>query len=137
MVKRNIVLLDIDYITYDEKPVIRLFGKAKGEKSNDLIANSKEIWPFANKRGIPDKCKVCNGSKYIEDYFVRCPHCNGTNKIYNADDGRGIPNDCKLCNKKGYVDFMTTPCNECDHTGRKWPFANKGGIPNISINLKK
>ena len=27
MVKRNIVLLDIDYITHDEKPVMRLFGK--------------------------------------------------------------------------------------------------------------
>ena len=38
MVKRNIVLLDIDYITHDEKPVMRLFGKVKGEKSNDLIA---------------------------------------------------------------------------------------------------
>ena len=35
MVKRNIVLLDIDYITYEEKPVMRLFGKVKGEKSNE------------------------------------------------------------------------------------------------------
>ena len=46
MVKRNIVLLDIDYITHDEKPVVRLFGKVKGEKSNDLIALDDSFIPY-------------------------------------------------------------------------------------------
>ena len=46
MVKRNIVLLDIDYITHDEKPVVRLFGKVKGEKSNDLIALDDSFVPY-------------------------------------------------------------------------------------------
>ena len=46
MVKRNIVLLDIDYITHDEKPVMRLFGKVKGEKSNDLIALDDSFVPY-------------------------------------------------------------------------------------------
>ena len=46
MVKRNIVLLDIDYITYEEKPVMRLFGKVKGEKSNDLIALDDSFIPY-------------------------------------------------------------------------------------------
>ena len=58
MVKRNIVLLDIDYITYDEKPVIRLFGKAKGEKSNDLIALDDSFVPYlyALPSNDIDKC---------------------------------------------------------------------------------
>ena len=46
MVKRNIVLLDIDYITHDEKPVMRLFGKVKGEDSNDLIALDYSFVPY-------------------------------------------------------------------------------------------
>ncbi|SFL16734.1 DNA polymerase I [Methanobrevibacter olleyae] len=46
MVKRNIVLLDIDYITYEEKPVMRLFGKVKGENSNDLIALDDSFVPY-------------------------------------------------------------------------------------------
>ena len=52
------VLLDIDYITYDEKPVIRLFGKAKGEKSNDLIALDDSFVPYlyALPSNDIDKC---------------------------------------------------------------------------------
>ena len=46
MVKRNIVLLDIDYITHDEKPVMRLFGKVKGENSHDLIALDDSFVPY-------------------------------------------------------------------------------------------
>ena len=58
MVKRNIVLLDIDYITHDEKPVIRLFGKVKGEKSNDLIALDDSFVPYlyALPSNDIDKC---------------------------------------------------------------------------------
>lgn len=58
MVKRNIVLLDIDYITYDEKPVMRLFGKVKGEKSNDLIALDDSFVPYLYilPSGNIDKC---------------------------------------------------------------------------------
>ena len=46
MVERNIVLLDIDYITYEEKPVVRLFGKVKGEDSHDLIALDDSFVPY-------------------------------------------------------------------------------------------
>ncbi|MBQ2962414.1 DNA-directed DNA polymerase [Methanobrevibacter sp.] len=46
MVKRNIVLLDIDYITHDEKPVMRLFGKVKGGESNNLIALDDSFVPY-------------------------------------------------------------------------------------------
>ena len=30
--ERNVVILDIDYVTYEDKPVIRLFSKA-GDKN--------------------------------------------------------------------------------------------------------
>jgi DNA polymerase I len=58
MVKRNIVLLDIDYITYEEKPVMRLFGKVKGEQSNDLIALDDSFIPYLYilPSGDIDKC---------------------------------------------------------------------------------
>ena len=50
--------MDIDYITYDKKPVIRLFGKAKGEKSNDLIALDDSFVPYlyALPSNDIDKC---------------------------------------------------------------------------------
>ena len=38
--------MDIDYITHDEKPVMRLFGKVKGEDSNDLIALDDSFVPY-------------------------------------------------------------------------------------------
>ena len=45
MTKRNMILLDIDYITKDDKPVIRLFGKVKG-KSNDIIVLDDSFVPY-------------------------------------------------------------------------------------------
>ena len=50
--------MDIDYITHDEKPVMRLFGKAKGEKSNDLIALDDSFVPYlyALPSNDIDKC---------------------------------------------------------------------------------
>ena len=52
------VLLDIDYITYDEKPVVRLFGKVTGDKSNDLIALDDSFVPYlyALPSNDIDKC---------------------------------------------------------------------------------
>ena len=40
------------------------------------------------------------GSKYIDNYLVKCPHCNVMKKIYDADDGKGILKESKLCDKK-------------------------------------
>ena len=77
-----------------------------GKQPCFLCEGDGNIYPFENKRGIPQKCPTCNGAKFIEDYYARCPHCNGTNKIYDADDGRGIAKPCKLCDKKGYIDFV-------------------------------
>ena len=37
--QRNVVILDIDYVTFEEKPVIRLFSKDGGEVLK-MIPNS-------------------------------------------------------------------------------------------------
>ncbi len=47
METRNMVLLDIDYVTQDSKPVIRLFGKDKGSNDNNtIIALDKTFEPY-------------------------------------------------------------------------------------------
>ena len=66
MVKRNIVLLDIDYITHEEKPVMRLFGKVKGEKSNDLIALDDSFVPYLYVLPVDDIDKCINDLKELE-----------------------------------------------------------------------
>ena len=43
--KKNFVLLDIDYVTYEEKPLIRLFGKEKDTKKN-IIALDDSFIPY-------------------------------------------------------------------------------------------
>lgn len=66
MVKRNIVLLDIDYITHDEKPVMRLFGKVKGEKSNDLIALDDSFVPYLYILPVTDIDKCMKDLEELE-----------------------------------------------------------------------
>lgn len=47
METRNIILLDIDYITRDEKAVVRLFGKIKGDThGKDIIAIDESFEPY-------------------------------------------------------------------------------------------
>lgn len=57
MVKKNFILLDIDYVTYDEKPVIRLLGKEKDTKKN-IIALDDSFVPYLYiiPRGNVDDC---------------------------------------------------------------------------------
>lgn len=45
MVEKNFILLDIDYVTYEEKPLIRLFGKEKDTKKN-IIALDDSFIPY-------------------------------------------------------------------------------------------
>jgi DNA polymerase I len=47
MEKRNIILLDIDYVTKDEKAIVRLFGKIKGDnQEKDIIAIDESFEPY-------------------------------------------------------------------------------------------
>lgn len=64
MEKRNIVLLDIDYVTKDEKAVVRLFGKIKGdENGKDIIAIDDSFEPYIYV--ISDDIEYCK--KEIEE----------------------------------------------------------------------
>ncbi len=59
------VLLDIDYITKDEKPVIRLFGKVKGE-ANDIIAIDDSFVPYLYIMPLNDIDECMNDLKELE-----------------------------------------------------------------------
>lgn len=61
MEKRNIILLDIDYITHEEKAVVRLFGKEKQEHgktgNKKIIALDDTFEPYIYV--IPNDIKQC------------------------------------------------------------------------------
>lgn len=48
MEKRKMIVTDIDYITHEDKPVIRLFGKIKGDKceGQNIIALDGTFEPY-------------------------------------------------------------------------------------------
>ena len=52
--KRNVVILDIDYVTYEDKPVIRLFSK-QGDKNIILIDDTFEPYLYVVSDNI-DEC---------------------------------------------------------------------------------
>ena len=46
MIEREMIVLDIDYITEGEKPVIRLFGREPGENPKRIIAFDNSFEPY-------------------------------------------------------------------------------------------
>jgi DNA polymerase elongation subunit (family B) len=54
MMQKNVVILDIDYVTYEEKPVIRLFSKA-GDENVILIDDTFEPYLYVMADDI-DEC---------------------------------------------------------------------------------
>ncbi len=52
--QRNVVILDIDYVTYEEKPVIRLFSK-DGDKNIVLIDDTFEPYLYVMSDDL-DEC---------------------------------------------------------------------------------
>ena len=53
--QRNVVILDIDYVTYNDKPVIRLFSK-EGDKNVILIDDTFEPYLYVRPDGDADEC---------------------------------------------------------------------------------
>ena len=51
---RNVVILDIDYVTYEDKPVIRLFSK-EGDKNIVLIDDTFEPYLYV----VSDDVEEC------------------------------------------------------------------------------
>lgn len=59
MEKRKMIIIDIDYITNDDKAVVRLFGKTKGEKEGQhIIALDETFEPYlyVQPKGDIEKC---------------------------------------------------------------------------------
>ena len=81
-------------------------------------------------------CPAYKSFKFIPDYYVVCPHCNGTDKVYINGKDSGPYKSCKLCNSKGYIDFKAKPCTYCNGEGRTWPLANKGGKPKDCLHCE-
>ena len=52
--QRNVVILDIDYVTYEDKPVIRLFSK-EGDKNIILIDDTFEPYLYV----VSDNLNQC------------------------------------------------------------------------------
>ncbi len=52
--QRNVVILDIDYVTYDDKPVIRLFSK-DGDKNVILIDDTFDPYLYVISDDL-DEC---------------------------------------------------------------------------------
>lgn len=52
--QRNVVILDIDYVTYDDKPVIRLFSK-DGNKNIILLDDTFEPYLYVMSDNL-DEC---------------------------------------------------------------------------------
>ena len=54
--QRNVVILDIDYVTYEDKPVIRLFSK-DGDKNVILIDDTFEPYLYVVSDDFDDCIK--------------------------------------------------------------------------------
>ena len=54
--EENVVILDIDYVTHEEKPVIRLFSK-KGDKNIVLLDDTFEPYLYVIPKDDPEICK--------------------------------------------------------------------------------
>ncbi len=54
--EKNVVILDIDYVTYENKPVIRLFSK-EGDKNIVLLDETFEPYLYVIPEEDSDKCQ--------------------------------------------------------------------------------
>lgn len=54
--EKNVVILDIDYVTYENKPVIRLFSKDK-DKNIVLLDDSFEPYLYVAPKDNVKKCQ--------------------------------------------------------------------------------
>lgn len=78
-VAKKFVLLDIDYITWNRVPFIRLFGKLLGEEEGHSIAWDKSFKPYIYV--IPEDIKACT-----QDLSELGLH--SVEKVYKKDQGK-------------------------------------------------
>lgn len=53
--EKNVVILDIDYVTYEDKPVIRLFSKDYNDKNIILLDDTFEPYLYV----VSDDIEEC------------------------------------------------------------------------------
>ena len=102
--ERNVVILDIDYVTYDDKPVIRLFSK-DGDKNIVLIDDTFEPYLYVVSDNI-DACideinenldvisieKVIKKDFQIEREFLKVTFRHPQDLAKSRDDLRDLDN---------------------------------------------
>ena len=113
------------------------FQTYPGKQPCFLCEGEGRVWNSEKKIGSGKECPACHGAKYIEDYYVRCPHCKGIGKTYKDEVKKHFPQDCKLCNTLGYIDFVAIPCTYCETIGKIWKNPNKKGSGKDAINAEE
>ena len=102
--QRNVVILDIDYVTYEDKPVIRLFSK-DGDKNVILIDDTFEPYLYVVSDDI-DACiseiednldvikveKVIKKDFQIENEFIKVTFKHPQELAKNRDNLRDLEN---------------------------------------------
>ena len=100
--ERNVVILDIDYVTYEDKPVIRLFSKA-GDKNVILLDDTFEPYLYVRAEDL-DKAieeinenldvvrieKVVKKDFQIEDTFLKVTFIHPQELAKNRDKLRDL-----------------------------------------------
>ena len=66
--ERNVVILDVDYVTHDDKPVVRLFAK-DGEDNIILIDDSFQPYLYVLPVGFPEDC-INEINEELDDVIV-------------------------------------------------------------------
>ena len=102
--EKNVVILDIDYVTYEGKPIIRLFSKS-GDKNIILIDDTFEPYLYVVPDDI-DECiseikdnpdvisveKVIKKDFQIENEFIKVTFTHPQDLAKNRDSLRGLEN---------------------------------------------
>ena len=102
--KKNVVILDIDYVTYEDKPIIRLFSK-HDDKNIILIDDTFEPYLYVVSDNI-DECmdeikenldvvrieKVTKKDFQIESEFIKVTFNHPQELAKNRDNLRDLEN---------------------------------------------
>ena len=128
--KKNVVILDIDYVTYEDKPIIRLFSK-HDDKNIILIDDTFEPYLYVVSDNI-DECmdeikenldvvrieKVSKKDFQIESEFIKVTFNHPQELAKNRDNLRDLENVIDIrefdsrCYRRCWMDRVIIPMNE-------------------------
>ena len=147
--QRNVVILDIDYVTYEEKPVIRLFSK-DGDKNIVLIDDTFEPYLYVMSDDldeciteIEDNLDVINIEKVqkkdfqIEKEFLKVTFKHPQELAKNRDNLRDLESVIQIREfdipfyRRYLIDKQVTPSNIIELHGES---INKSLYENIKVD---